>query len=151
MPSADLCKESGDEELIALHNWVFSQIGSFRYQLKKRKVKDVKKFLDVGFSFEKWYGSSGHVFERDIPPFDEMARKFVESGGVAPPEYDEMLRGEGKYAGKKRKSLHGAKVKRYPKGPDRRLKKTKLMLKELAEKDATVTSADEETGGEIEV
>jgi hypothetical protein len=133
MPSADICKESGDPELLALHNWVFSQIGSFRYQLKTKKVKDVKKFLDIGFSFEKWYGSNGHVFERDIPPFDTMARYYVENGGVVPPEYDELMRGEGKYAGKKRKSLHGPKVKRYPKGPDRRLRATKLAMKEAAE------------------
>ncbi|KAL7487186.1 hypothetical protein ACHAW6_012781 [Cyclotella cf. meneghiniana] len=124
MPSLDLCKDSGDEELIALHNWVFSQIGSFRYQLKTKKVRDVQKFLDVGFSFEKWYGSNGHVFERDIPAFDAMARKYVENGGVVPPEYEEMMRGQGKFAGRKRKSLHGPKVKRYS-GPDRRLKRNR--------------------------
>ena len=53
LPSADVCKASGDQELIALHNWVFSQIGSFRYQLKSKKVEDVKRFLDIGFSFER--------------------------------------------------------------------------------------------------
>ena len=30
MGSLDLCRNSGDEELIALHNWVFSRAGSFR-------------------------------------------------------------------------------------------------------------------------
>ena len=136
VPSAELCKDSGDPDLIALHNWVFSQVGAFRYQLKSKKVKEVRKFLDVGFSFEKWYASSGHVFERDIPPFDDMARKYAENGGVAPPEYDELMKGEGKYAGKKRKSLHGPKVKRYPKGPDRRLKKNKIALQEAAAEEA---------------
>ena len=38
-------------------------------------------FLDVGFSFEKWYGTNGHVFDREIKSFDEIARKYVESGG----------------------------------------------------------------------
>ncbi|KAL7472083.1 hypothetical protein ACHAXS_012407 [Conticribra weissflogii] len=82
MPSLDLCKESGDEELVQLHNWVFSQVGSIRYQLKNKKVEVVKRFLDVGFSFEKWYGTNGHVFERDIKSFDVIARRYVESGGT---------------------------------------------------------------------
>ena len=136
LPSADVCKASGDQELIALHNWVFSQIGGFRYQLKQKKVEDVKRFLDVGFSFERWYATAGHVFERDIPPFDEMARKYVESGGMVPPEYDEMLRGQGKYAGRKRKSKHGPSVKRYD-GPDRRFKKNRI-ASEKAEAEAEV-------------
>lgn len=136
LPSADVCKASGDQELIALHNWVFSQIGGFRYQLEQKKVEDVKRFLDVGFSFERWYATAGHVFERDIPPFDEMARKYVESGGMVPPEYDEMLRGQGKYAGRKRKSKHGPSVKRYD-GPDRRFKKNRI-ASEKAEAEAEV-------------
>lgn len=94
MPSLDLCKESGDEELVQLHNWVFSQVGSIRYQLKNKKVEVVKRFLDVGFSFEKWYGTNGHVFERDIKSFDVIARRFVESGGTIldgrDPEEDEQ-------------------------------------------------------------
>ncbi|KAL7512390.1 hypothetical protein ACHAXN_009319 [Cyclotella atomus] len=158
MPSADLCKDSGDEELIALHNWVFSQVGSFRYQLKSKKVSDVKKFLDVGFSFEKWYGSNGHVFERDIPPFDTFARQYVENNGIAPQDYEEMLRGHGKFGGKKRKSLHGPKVKRYPGEPDRRLKKNRIALKEAAEKEAAANAAnvdapvvnDEDLDGSVE-
>jgi len=81
MPSLDLCKESGDEELIMLHNWVFSQVGSFRYQLKSKKVEAVQRFLDIGFSFEKWYGTNGHVFERSIPKFDDFCRRYVENGG----------------------------------------------------------------------
>ena len=81
MPSLDLCKESGDEELIALHNWVFSQVGAFRYQLKTKKVEMVKRFLDIGFSFEKWYGTNGHVFDREIPPFDAICRRYVMNGG----------------------------------------------------------------------
>jgi len=81
MPSLDLCKESGDADLIALHNWVFSQVGSFRYQLRSKKVEAVKRFLDVGFSFEKWYATNGHVFERSIPKFDDFCRRYVENGG----------------------------------------------------------------------
>lgn len=81
MPSLDLCKESGDDELIALHNWVFSQVGAFRYQLKTKKVEMVKRFLDIGFSFEKWYGTNGHVFDREIPPFDAICRRYVMNGG----------------------------------------------------------------------
>jgi len=81
MPSLDLCKESGDEELIALHNWVFSQVGAFRYQLKTKKVELVKRFLDIGFSFEKWYGTNGHVYDRNIPPFDAICRRYVLNDG----------------------------------------------------------------------
>lgn len=81
MPSLDLCKESGDEELIALHNWVFSQVGAFRYQLRTKKVEMVKRFLDIGFSFEKWYGTNGHVFDREIPPFDAICQRYVMNGG----------------------------------------------------------------------
>ena len=89
MPSLDLCKESGDADLVALHNWVFSQVGSVRYQLKTKKVETVKRFLDIGFSFERWYGTNGHVFERDIEKFDEIAKFYVESGGRLPDEVKE--------------------------------------------------------------
>lgn len=91
MPSLDLCKESGDEELIALHNWVFSQVGAFRYQLKTKKVELVKRFLDIGFSFEKWYGTNGHVFDRDIPPFDAICRRYVMNGGKIDEEDAKIL------------------------------------------------------------
>lgn len=91
MPSLDLCKESGDEELIALHNWVFSQVGAFRYQLKTKKVELVKRFLDIGFSFEKWYGTNGHVFDRDIPPFDAICRRYVLNGGKIDEEDVQIL------------------------------------------------------------
>lgn len=110
MPSLDMCKESGDESLVELHNWVFSQVGSFRYQLPSKKVETVKKFLDVGFSFEKWYGTNGHVFDKDILPFDEIAKKFVESGGEIPEEYGVMLEssgGDGLDGKKKKKRKYG--------------------------------------------
>ena len=143
LPSAEFCKDSGDPDLIALHNWVFSQVGAFRYQLKTKKPKEVRKFLDIGFSFERWYAGGSHVFERDIPPFDDMARKYAENEGVAPPEYEEFLKGEGKYAGKKRKSLHGPRVKRYPPGgPDRRLKKNRVALLEAAAKEAAEAAVE---------
>jgi hypothetical protein len=145
MPSLDICKESGDEELIALHNWVFSQVGSFRYQLKTKNPRDVKKFLDVGFSFEKWYGSNGHVFERDIPPFDALARQYAENGGIVPPEYDELINQKGKYGDRKRKSLHGPRVKRYS-GPDRRLKKNRHL-----KDDADVTGGNEAKDSQVNV
>ncbi|KAL3811670.1 hypothetical protein ACHAXA_002764 [Cyclostephanos tholiformis] len=92
MPSLELCKESGDEDLILLHNWVFSQIGGFRYQLRTKKVEVVKRFLDVGFSFERWYGTNGHVFDRDIPPFDSICRRYVNNGGKLDENDMEILR-----------------------------------------------------------
>jgi hypothetical protein len=66
MPSLKLCRASGNEDLILLHNWVFSQIGAFRYQLKTKRVEAIRRFLDIGFSFERWYATNGHVFDHDI-------------------------------------------------------------------------------------
>jgi hypothetical protein len=92
MPSLELCRESGDEDLILLHNWVFSQIGGVRYQLRTKRVEVVKRFLDVGFSFERWYATNGHVFDRDIPPFDSICRRYVDNGGKLDEDDAEILR-----------------------------------------------------------
>ena len=83
MPSASICKESGDEELLLLHNWLYSVVSSYRYHLHTKKVKDVQRFLDLdGFSFEQPYATNGHVFTRDTPPFDDICRRYVENNGV---------------------------------------------------------------------
>ncbi|KAL7541221.1 hypothetical protein ACHAXR_011470 [Thalassiosira sp. AJA248-18] len=111
MPSLDLCKESQDEELIALHNWVFSQIGSFRYQLKSKKVEAVKRFLDIGFSFERWYGTNGHVFEREIPPFNAICKRYVDNNGEMDPKDVEIL----KKASDAAKNPGGKRKKKYKK------------------------------------
>jgi len=83
MPSASICKESGDKELLLLHNWLYSVVSTYRYHLHTKKVKDVKRFLDLdGFSFEQPYATNGHVFTRDTPPFDDICRRYVENNGV---------------------------------------------------------------------
>ena len=41
----------------------------------------VKRFLDIGFSFERWYATNGHVFDRDIPPYDAICRRYVNNCG----------------------------------------------------------------------
>ena len=83
MPSASICKESGDEELLLLHNWLYSVVSTYRYHLHTKKVKDVKRFLELdGFSFEQPYATNGHVFSRDTPPFDDICRRYVENNGV---------------------------------------------------------------------
>ena len=81
LPSLEICKESGDNELIELHHWTFTQVNSFRYQLNTKKVEVVKRFLDIGFSFERWYATNGHVFDRDIPPYDAICRRYVNNCG----------------------------------------------------------------------
>ena len=111
MPSLDLCKETGDKDLIALHNWVFSQVGSFRYQLKSKKVETVQRFLGVGFSFEQWYATNGHVYEREIPPFDEICRRYVANGGEMDENDLEILR----QASNTAKMLKGKARKKYKK------------------------------------
>ena len=103
MPSLELCKASGDEDLILLHNWVFSQIGAFRYQLRTKRVEVVRRFLDVGFSFERWYATNGHVFDRDIPPFDSICRRYVNNGGKLDENDLEILRLAQENYNKKRK------------------------------------------------
>ena len=83
MPSASICKESGDEELLLLHNWLYSVVSTYRYHLHTKKVKDVKRFLELdGFSFEQPYATNGHVFSRNTPPFDDICRRYVENNGV---------------------------------------------------------------------
>ena len=51
----------------------------------------VKCFLDVGFLFKKWCGTNGHVFDREIPPFDDICRRYVANGGVMDEEEDVKL------------------------------------------------------------
>ena len=52
----------------------------------------MRRFLDVGFSFERWYGTNGHVFDRDIPPFDSICRRYVNNGGKLDENDAEILR-----------------------------------------------------------
>ena len=92
LPSLEICKESGDKELIELHHWTFTQVNSFRYQLNTKNVEVVKRFLDVGFSFERWYATNGHVFDRDIPPYDDICRRYVNNGGRIDNADAEILR-----------------------------------------------------------
>eukprot|EP00571_Detonula_confervacea_P000562 CAMPEP_0172319798 /NCGR_PEP_ID=MMETSP1058-20130122/38746_1 /TAXON_ID=83371 /ORGANISM="Detonula confervacea, Strain CCMP 353" /LENGTH=670 /DNA_ID=CAMNT_0013034921 /DNA_START=47 /DNA_END=2059 /DNA_ORIENTATION=+ len=135
MPSLDLCKESGDEELIALHNWVFSQVGSFRYQLKSKKVEVVKRFLDVGFSFERWYGTNGHVFDRSIPPFNAICQRYVANGGIMDEKDVEIL--------------NAAAAKSPKKGKTSKKKKKKGKDKDVEVEGTAVAGASEDAAGDM--
>ena len=58
-PSDDQCLASGDEEFIALQKWVKNQVLNFRYSKKKTDPSVIKRFEDIGFSFERWYNKTG--------------------------------------------------------------------------------------------
>ncbi|KAL9179245.1 hypothetical protein ACHAXT_008535 [Thalassiosira profunda] len=81
MCSLEMIKESGDTDLLTLHNWVYSQVGAFRYQLPTKKPALVRRFLDAGFSFERWYATAGGGVVRELPPFDAICRRYVENNG----------------------------------------------------------------------
>jgi len=93
LPSLKLCQESGCKELVKLHNWVFTQVSAFRYQLPTRNVEIAKRFLDIGFTFERWYATNTHVFERsDLPKFDDIIRRYVQNGGKMSAEDVEVVK-----------------------------------------------------------
>lgn len=93
LPSLKLCQESGCKELVKLHNWVFTQVSAFRYQLPTRNVEIAKRFLDIGFTFERWHATNTHVFERsDLPKFDDIIRRYVQNGGKMSAEDVEVVK-----------------------------------------------------------
>ena len=71
-PSDEQCAASGDEEFIALQKWVKSQVLNFRYSKKKTDPAIVKRFVDIGFSFERWYAKPGK--KKGDTNFDEVAK-----------------------------------------------------------------------------
>ncbi|EED89765.1 predicted protein [Thalassiosira pseudonana CCMP1335] len=82
-PSEEQCTASGDAELIALQKWVKSQVLNFRYGKKARDPVVVKRFLDIGFSFDKWYakpkGDKKYVGDgKKEETFDDVAKREVE-------------------------------------------------------------------------
>ena len=92
MPSISICKESGNIELIKLHNWLYGIVANYRHRLQYQKYENVKQFIDAGFSFEQWYATNGHVFSRDNPPFDAIAKRYVDNDGVMDEKDVEILR-----------------------------------------------------------
>ncbi|KAL7444649.1 hypothetical protein ACHAXM_009570 [Skeletonema potamos] len=93
IPSLKLCQESGCDELVKLHNWIFTQVSAFRYQLPTKTVEIAKRFLDIGFTFERWYATNTHVFERsDLPKFDDIIRRYVQNGGKMSAEDVEVVK-----------------------------------------------------------
>ena len=112
IPSLKLCKESGCEELVKLHNWVLTQVTAFRYQLPTKNVEVAKRFLDVGFSFERWYSTNTHVFERmDLPKFDDIIRRYVQNGGKMPAEDVEIVKAHQALSSPKKKKKKQSKGK----------------------------------------
>ncbi|KAL7521864.1 hypothetical protein ACHAWX_006556 [Stephanocyclus meneghinianus] len=86
-PSDEQCAASGNEDFISLQKWVKSQVLNFRYSKKKTDPAIVKRFLDIGFSFEKWYAKPGKNKKIDSK-FDEIAKNVAE--GVDPgDDYDD--------------------------------------------------------------
>lgn len=80
-PSDEQCAASGDQELIELQKWVKSQVLNFRYGAKKKNLEVIRRFLDIGFSFEKWYAKPGKVRKMkgtELEKFDELAQNLVE-------------------------------------------------------------------------
>lgn len=80
-PSDEQCAASGDEEIIALQKWVKSQVLNFRYSKKKTDPAIVKRFVDIGFSFERWYAKPGK--KKSDTKFDEMAKSAAEEAEAA--------------------------------------------------------------------
>lgn len=81
-PSDDQCVATGDEELLALQKWVKGQVLTFRYGFKKKNPEIVKRLLDIGFDFEKWYAKPGKGSKKmkgeKVPKFNEMAKETVD-------------------------------------------------------------------------
>ena len=75
-PSDEQCAASGDEEIIALQKWVKSQVLNFRYAKKKTDPAIVKRFVDIGFSFDRWYAKPGK--KKGDTNFDEIAQRAAE-------------------------------------------------------------------------
>lgn len=77
-PSDDQCAATGDEELIALQKWVKSQVLTFRYGKTTKHPEIVKRLLDIGFDFEKWFAKPGKVKKEKGAKFNEIAKERVE-------------------------------------------------------------------------
>ena len=90
----------------------------FRYHLQGKKVEHVKRFIDAGFSFEHYYATAGHVYDRDTPPFDAICKRFVANGGVVDPEDAKLLEAASNKSPKKGKKRGPNKKKRKKKGGD---------------------------------
>lgn len=111
IPSLKLCQESGCKELVKLHHWVFTHVAAFRYQLPTKKVEIAKRFLDVGFSFERWYATNTHVFERDLPKFDDIIRRYVQNGGKMTDEDARVVKAHQALSSPKKKKRKQSKTK----------------------------------------
>mmetsp|Transcript_11370 Transcript_11370/g.24481 ORF Transcript_11370/g.24481 Transcript_11370/m.24481 type:complete len:665 (+) Transcript_11370:668-2662(+) len=86
-PSDEQCAASGDQELIELQKWVKSQVLNFRYGAKKKNLEVIRRFLDIGFSFEKWYAKPGKVRKmkgEELEKFDELAQNLLEQAERQP-------------------------------------------------------------------
>ena len=90
----------------------------FRYHLQGKKVEHVKRFIDAGFSFEHYYATAGHVYDRDTPPFDAICKRFVANGGIVDPEDAKLLEAASNKSPKKGKKRGPNKKKRKKKGDD---------------------------------
>ena len=78
-PSEDQCIATGDPDLIALQKWVKRQVNAFRYG-KKGNPEIVKRLLDIGFDFEKWYARPCKVKKmkgEELKKFNEIAKSTV--------------------------------------------------------------------------
>jgi len=111
IPSLKLCQESGCKELVKLHHWVFTHVAAFRYQLPTKNVEIAKRFLDVGFSFERWYATNTHVFERDLPKFDDIIRRYVQNGGKMTDEDVRVVKAHQALSSPKKKKRKQSKTK----------------------------------------
>lgn len=57
-PTDEQCAATGDEALISLQKWVKNQVLNNRYG-RNRNPAQIKRLLDIGFDFEKWYAKPG--------------------------------------------------------------------------------------------
>lgn len=87
-PSDEQCAASGDEDIIALQKWVKSQVLNFRYAKKKTDPAIVKRFMDIGFSFERWYAKPGK--KKSDTKFDQIAKSAVEEADGGYEDEDEQ-------------------------------------------------------------
>lgn len=59
-PTDEQCAASQDEELVSLQRWVKGQVAKYRYgQGSTRHPEKVRRLVDAGFDFEKWYANPG--------------------------------------------------------------------------------------------
>jgi hypothetical protein len=75
-PSDEQCAATRNVDLIELQKWVKGQVLAYRYG-RKRNTETVRRLIDIGFDFDKWYAKPGKA-----KGVGREGRKKKDEGGV---------------------------------------------------------------------